>query len=67
MQQSPEKVDQQGIKEAEEEKLRSNLMGWAEGSGTSTTYTKRHIAKKAHEVSLLLQREIDDGIKKSER
>ena len=62
-----EKVDQQGIKEAEEEKLRSNLMGWAEGSGTSTTYTKRHIAKKAHEVSLLLQREIDDGIKKSER
>lgn len=42
-------------------------MGWAEGSGTSTTYTKRHIAKKAHEVSLLLQREIDDGIKKSER
>ncbi len=41
-----EKVDEQGISEAEEEKLRSNLMGWAEGSGTSKTYTQRHIEKR---------------------
>lgn len=60
-----EKVDEQGISEAEEEKLRSNLMGWAEGSGTSKTYTQRHIEKKAHQVSILLQKEIDDGINKN--
>ncbi len=41
-----EKVDEQGISEAEEEKLRSNLMGWAEGSGTSKTIYPRHIEKR---------------------
>lgn len=50
-----EKVDEQGIGAAEEEKIRSFLMGWKEGSGTSAIYTRRHIEKKAHEVSLLLQ------------
>lgn len=57
-----EKVDEQGLDQAEEEKLRSYLMGWKEGSGTSATYTRRHIEKEAHRVSLLLQ-----GVKENEK
>lgn len=57
-----EKADKQGLDEAEEEKLRSYLMGWKEGSGTSATYTRRHIEKEAHKVSLLLQ-----GVKENEK
>jgi hypothetical protein len=33
-------------------------MGWKEGSGTATTYTRRHIENKAKEVALLLQKSI---------
>lgn len=50
-----EKADSLELEEAKEEKMRSYIMGWKEGSGTSAIYTKRHIEKKAHEVSLLLQ------------
>ena len=57
-----EKADAQGLDQAEEEKLRSYLMGWKEGSGTSATYTRRHIEKEAHRVSLLLQ-----GVKENEK
>ena len=57
-----EKADKQGLDEAEEEKLRSYIMGWKEGSGTSATYTRRHIEKEAHKVSLLLQ-----GVKENEK
>ncbi|MGX8219669.1 tyrosine-type recombinase/integrase [Psychrobacter celer] len=57
-----EKADKQGLDEAEEEKLRSYLMGWKEGSGTSATYTRRHIEKEAHKVSLQLQ-----GVKENEK
>lgn len=60
-----EKMDDLGVAEAEEEKLRSNLMGWAEGSGTSATYTRRHIEKKAHEASLLLQKGVHDDLSKN--
>ena len=56
-----DKADEQGLDQAEEEKLRSYLMGWKEGSGTSATYTRRHIEKEAHKVSLLLQ-----GVKENE-
>jgi integrase len=38
-----------------QEKLRSYLMGWREGSGTSATYNQRFIKKKAHEAALKLQ------------
>lgn len=48
-------MDQAQVKEAEEEKLRSWIMGWREGSGTSATYTRRHTEKKAREASLKLQ------------
>ncbi len=48
-------MDQQGSTSAEEEKMRSYLMGWKEGSGTATTYTRRHVEKKAREAALKLQ------------
>jgi integrase len=38
-----------------QEKMRSHLMGWKEGSGTSATYNKRFIQGKAKEASLKLQ------------
>ena len=47
--------DAHGVRSPEEEKMRSYLMGWREGSGTATTYTRRHVEKKAREASLKLQ------------
>lgn len=48
-------MDQRGATSAEEEKMRSYLMGWKEGSGTAATYTRRHIENKAKEAALKLQ------------
>ena len=48
-------MDKNGVNTAEEEKMRSYLMGWKEGSGTASTYTRRHIEHKAQKVALLLQ------------
>lgn len=39
----------------EQEKRRSYLQGWKEGSGTAATYTKRFVREKAIEASLKLQ------------
>lgn len=39
----------------EQEKRRSYLQGWKEGSGTAATYTRRFVRKKATEASLKLQ------------
>jgi len=41
--------------EEQQEKIRSYLMGWREGSGTAATYNKRFIRQKAHEAGLALQ------------
>ncbi|MCP9759188.1 site-specific integrase [Aquitalea sp. S1-19] len=43
---------------ADEQKMRSYLMGWSETSGTAVNYTRRHIRKKANEVSLMMQAEM---------
>lgn len=48
-------MDQAKIRTEDEEKQRSYLMGWREGSGTATTYTRRHTRKRAGEVSLEMQ------------
>ncbi|QTP14804.1 tyrosine-type recombinase/integrase [Serratia symbiotica] len=45
--------------EERQEQLRSYLMGWKDGSGTASTYNKRFINEKAHEVALLLQNELN--------
>jgi len=39
----------------EQEKMRSYLMGWKEGSGTAAHYNKRFLKKKANEAALKLQ------------
>ena len=39
----------------QQEKMRSYLMGWKEGSGTATHYNKRFVRKKANEAALKLQ------------
>lgn len=51
-----ELMDKNNISDAEEKKMRSYLMGWSEFSGMASTYTKRHIRKKANEASLALQK-----------
>jgi len=39
----------------QQEKIRSYLMGWREGSGTAATYNKRFIRRKANEAAMDLQ------------
>ena len=41
--------------EEQQEKMRSYLMGWKEGSGSATHYNKRFVKKKANEAALKLQ------------
>lgn len=53
-----ELMDKRGASPTEEDKMRSYIMGWKEGSGTAATYTRRHIENKAMEVALLLQKSI---------
>jgi len=53
-----ELMDKRGASPAEEDKMRSYIMGWKEGSGTAATYTRRHIEKKSREAALLLQERI---------
>jgi len=41
--------------EAKQEQMRSWLMGWKQGSGTSSTYNQRFIQRKANEAAIELQ------------
>ena len=52
--------------EEQQEKIRSYLMGWREGSGTGATYNKRFIRRKANEAAMELQEgmtRMPDGMK----
>lgn len=51
-------MDASGVSEADERKMRSYLMGWSEFSGTAAQYTRRHVRKKANQVSLAMQNKI---------
>lgn len=53
-----EEMDANKVGEEEEKKTRSYLNGWSETSGTASTYTRRHIRKKAQEASLRLQNKL---------
>lgn len=53
-----EEMDQRKVSEESEKKMRSFLMGWSETSGTAATYTRRHVRKKAQEVSLEMQKKM---------
>jgi integrase len=48
-------MDRLKTPEADEQKMRSFLMGWSETSGTAVNYTRRHVRQRANEVSLMLQ------------
>jgi hypothetical protein len=59
-------MDANKVGEDAEKKARSYLMGWSETSGTAATYTRRHIRKKAQEVSLQLQKNILERVSDDE-
>lgn len=61
-----EEMDANKVGEDAEKKARSYLMGWSETSGTAATYTRRHIRKKAQEVSLQLQKNILERVSDDE-
>lgn len=50
-----ERMDKAGTTEAEEQQMRSFLMGWSPTSDSAATYTRRHVRKKAQQVSLEMQ------------
>jgi integrase len=52
------KMDENGIGEEQEKKMRSFLMGWSENSGSAATYTKRTIRRRANIASLGLQKKM---------
>jgi integrase len=51
-------MEAKGVSSEVEERVRSRLMGWADGSRMATVYTRRHVRKKADEVSLDLQSQL---------
>lgn len=53
-----ELMDEKGVTPELEERLRIQQMGWSERSKAAATYTRRHIERKAKEVSLALQEKI---------
>ena len=59
-----ELMDANGVSAAEEDKMRSYAMGWNEGSGTASTYTRRHVQRKAHAAARKLQESLDGPKKK---
>jgi integrase len=53
-----ELMDLNRVGPVEEEKMRSFMMGWREGSGTAATYTRRHVRRKARDAAIKLQETI---------
>lgn len=59
-------MDKRKIPEEQEKKTRSFLMGWSETSASASTYTRRHIRKKAHDASLEMQNQLINGSRPNE-
>lgn len=55
-------MDKAEVSEAEEERMRSFLMGWAPTSKASVNYTRRHVRLKAQQVSLAMQAKQVEGV-----
>lgn len=55
-------MDKAKVSEADEERMRSFLMGWAPTSKTSVDYTRRHVRLKAQQVSLAMQTKQVEGL-----
>lgn len=56
-----ELMDENKVDAEREKKIRSAQMGWKESSNMAAVYTRRHVRKRAGEVSLSLQRNILSG------
>lgn len=54
-------MDNAKVSDAEEERMRSFLMGWAPTSKTAGQYTRRHVRLKAQQVSLGMQSKQTEG------
>ena len=54
-----EEADAMGLSEVSEQRARNTQQGWADDSETSTTYTRRHAAKKGQEIALKMQEKLD--------
>ena len=50
-----ERCDELKLATGDEASMRSYIMGWSPTSETAETYTRRHVRKKAQEVSLAMQ------------
>lgn len=61
-----EEADALGLSESAEEKARNTQQGWSDNSKMGVTYTRRHTAKKAREVSLKLQEKLDGKLSHKE-
>ncbi|WP_319531915.1 site-specific integrase [uncultured Cohaesibacter sp.] len=54
------------ISQNREEQMREYLMGWKQGSGTASTYTKRHIREKSNEISREIQKKAIEALRNEE-
>lgn len=50
-----ETADAKKLSPEDEQKIRSDYMGWHPNSGTALTYTKRYVRKRSNEIGLQLQ------------
>ncbi|WP_413457816.1 tyrosine-type recombinase/integrase [Herbaspirillum huttiense] len=48
-------VDERGVPEETEKRVRSYLMGWSDVSKSAASYTRRHIRRRAADISVALQ------------
>lgn len=54
--------DKMGLSETAEQQVRNQYQGWSDNSKMAATYTRRHVAKKGNEISLKLQKLLDDKV-----
>lgn len=61
-----EQADALGLTEVTEQQARNQQQGWSENSEMAASYTRRHTAKKGNELSLNLQKKLDDKLQRSD-
>ena len=57
-----EQADELGLSEVAEQQARNQQQGWSDNSKMAATYTRRHTAKKGNELSLKLQKKLDEKL-----
>jgi integrase len=59
-----EAADSLGFSEVAEQYARNQQQGWSENSKMSATYTRRHISLKGNQVSLKIQKDLDEALQR---